>query len=188
MAYSVLGFPEDGPTISLDWEQFSYAGKFEMSATGKAVLEDEEVLAAAAFNADREQPDRAWIRYLTVREDRQGEGLGTRLARLVTGTLLENGYERVRIGVNNPIAYRALYKAGFYFTGRETGIAELILDYPGPRDPPSYRAGLSRFAERDLPEPHAERVEAWLEDGTPPSVLSDIPLPTPGERSDDGAG
>ena len=187
MEYSVLGFPADGPTLSLDWERFSYAGKFQMSSTGKAVLEEDEVLAAAAFNADRDQPDRAWIRYLTVRQDRQGEGLGSELVRRVTRTLLERGYEQVSIAVNNPIAYRALYRAGFHFTGRETGIAELVLTYPGPQAPATYRAGLSRFAARDLPDPHATLVEQWLQAGTPPPLVDDIPLPGDGKEAGNGA-
>ena len=187
MEYSVLGTAADAPTVSLDWERFSYAGKFQMSSTGKAVLEEGEVLAAAAFNADREQSDRAWIRYLTVREDRRGEGLGARLARHVTRTLLDRGFETVSIAVNNPVAYRALYKAGFHFTGQETGIAELVLSYPGPRDPATYRAGLATFGERELPEPHASLVEDWLQDGTPPSTVDDIPLPGDGKEASNGA-
>ncbi len=183
----MLGLPADGPTLSLDWERFSYAGKFQMSSTGKAVIEEDAVLAAAAFNADRDQPDRAWIRYLTVRQDRQGEGLGARLARRVTRTLLEGDFEQVSIAVNNPIAYRALYKAGFHFTGRETGIAELVLAYPGPRDPATYRAGLSRFADRELPDPHESLVEQWLQAGTPPPVVDDIPLPGDGKEAGNGA-
>jgi len=187
MEYSVLGFAADGPTLSLDWERFSYAGKFQMSSTGKAVLADDGVLAAAAFSADREQPERAWIRYLTVRKDHQGGGLGARLARQVTRTLLERGYTQVSIAVNNPIAYRALYKAGFHFTGRETGIAELVLSYPGPRDPATYRAGLTRFAKRELPEPHVSLVEKWLQAGTPPAPVDDIPLPGAGKGAGNGA-
>jgi GNAT superfamily N-acetyltransferase len=187
MEYSVLGTAAEGPTVSLDWEQFSYAGKFQMGSTGKAVLEADEILAAAAFNGDREQPERAWIRYLTVRDDRQGEGLGPRLARQVTHTLLDRGFETVSIAVNNPVAYRALYKAGFHFTGRETGIAELVLSFPGPRDPASYRAGLTVFAERELPEPHASLVEDWLQDGTPPATVDDIPLPGDGKGTSNGA-
>ncbi len=187
MEYEVLGFPPDGPALTLDWRTFSYAGKFEMTNTGKAVLRDEgEIVAAAAFNSDREHPDRGWIRYLTVKTDRQGEGLGPHLAKKVTETLLDQSHDRVTIAVNNPIAYRALYKAGYQFTGRETGIAELVLEFPRPIDPVTYRAGLELFAERDLPDRETNLVEAWLEEGTPPVPLNGTPLAPSVEREGNG--
>ncbi|MUV90296.1 GNAT family N-acetyltransferase, partial [Halapricum sp. CBA1109] len=49
MEYALLGWADDGPTLRLDHERFAYAGKFVMSATGKAVARaDGDVLAAAA--------------------------------------------------------------------------------------------------------------------------------------------
>ncbi|MFB6110619.1 MAG: GNAT family N-acetyltransferase [Halodesulfurarchaeum sp.] len=175
MEFQVLGFPPDGPTLDLDWRSFSYAGKFGMGTTGKAVLRDGEIVAAAAFNADREDEARSWIRYLSVREDRQGEGLGPTLARSVVETLRERGYATVRIAVNNPIAYRALYRAGFRFTGEETGLAELVLEFPGDGYEGTYMDGLDRFAERDLPPEHAELLAEWRADGTPPEPVNGIP-------------
>lgn len=187
MEYEVLGFPPDGQSLSLDWQAFSYAGKFEMTNTGKAVLRSNGgVVAAAAFNADREEADRAWIRYITVKQDRQGEGLGPELARKLTGTLLDRDFERVAIAVNNPIAYRALYKAGYHFTGRETGIAELVLEVPGEQTPSSYRAGLAVFAERDLPEREQALLEGWLEDGHLPPTANNIPFAPRPEPEHDG--
>ncbi|MFW5900280.1 MAG: GNAT family N-acetyltransferase [Halodesulfurarchaeum sp.] len=187
MQYVVLGMPADGPTLTLDWHAFSYAGKFEMSSTGKALLCDaHRIVAAAAFNEDRETSSKAWIRYLTVRSDEQGNGYGPRLATNVTETLLEDGYERVAIAVNNPRAYQALYKAGFHFTGRETGIAELVLEHPGQREPESYRAGLRRFVERDRPVQNKQQLISWLEDGTPPETVNGIPMAPSDEASDDG--
>jgi GNAT superfamily N-acetyltransferase len=166
---------ETGPTLRLDWRRFSYAGKFVMSNTGKAVLRegssgdgefDESVLAAVAFNADRTDAATLWLRYVTVRRDRRGEGLGPRLCEAVAERAAARGYERVRIAVNNPFAYEALYKAGFGFTGRETGIAELILERPPPGDvdrEQRYRAGLDTFRERDRSDAErrflAERCE-----------------------------
>ncbi|MFB6086274.1 MAG: GNAT family N-acetyltransferase [Halodesulfurarchaeum sp.] len=187
MEYEVLGFPPDGPSLTLDWRAFSYAGKFEMTNTGKAILKsDGEIVAAAAFNADREESDRAWIRYITVREGRRGEELGPELASKVTETLFDRDFERISIAVNNPIAYRALYKAGFHFTGRETGIAELVLEAPGTRDPAIYRAGLARFVDRDLPERERGLLATWLESGTPPPTLNGIPFAPSDEPEDDG--
>jgi len=171
--YAVLGGPGDGPTLRLDWESFSYAGKFVMSNTGKAIAfegeplaerddddwppaarsgEDpvEDVVAAVSFNADRTNDATAWLRYVTVRDDRRGDGVGASLCAFAADRLLGDGYERVRIAVNNPFAYEALHKAGFGFTGEETGIAELVLERPCDERAERYQAGLDRYRERDL--------------------------------------
>ncbi len=161
----MLGWPEDGPQLRLDHRTFSYAGKFVMSNTGKAVArgdgserasgrtdgaeEYDDPVAAIAFNEDRTDPGTAWLRYVTVRDDRRGEGVGARLARFATARLREQGYDRVRIAVNNPFAFHALYKAGFGFTGERTGIAELVLARPGDRSAERYRSGLDEFRERE---------------------------------------
>lgn len=179
MEFAVLGWPPDGPTLRLDWQRFSYAGKFVMSSTGKAVVRDPDrasgdgefatdVLAAVAFNADRTDPDALWLRYVTVREDCRGEGLGPRLCAVVADHATDRGYDRVRIAVNNPYSYEALYKAGFGYTGRETGLAELVLERPGDRSLARYRAGLDRFRERDLSDAEREFVET--RDGVPATV------------------
>jgi GNAT superfamily N-acetyltransferase len=158
---------ETGPTIRLDWRRFSYAGKFVMSNTGKAVLRegrsengevDQSIIAAVAFNEDRTDPTTLWLRYITVREDRRGEGLGPVLCETVAERAEARGYGRVRIAVNNPFAYEALYKAGFGFTGRETGLAELVLERPSPSSVDRtrrYCEGLDRFRDRASSE--AER-------------------------------
>jgi GNAT superfamily N-acetyltransferase len=158
----LLGWPPDGPTLRLDYRRFSYAGKFVMSTTGKAVVRaerptdefDESVLAAVAFNEDRTEESALWLRYVTVRADRRGEGLGPALCAFVAERAGDRGYERARIAVNNPFAYEALYRAGFSFTGEETGIAELLLERPtaepAERSKRSYQAGLDRYREREL--------------------------------------
>jgi len=128
----LLGWPPDGPTLSLDHERFAYAGKFVMSATGKAVAREDGTVGAVAFSADRTDETCLRLRYVTVRDDRRGEGIGPRLLRFVSERAREHGYESVRIAVNNPFAYEACSRAGFAFTGQETGLAELVLDYrPG---------------------------------------------------------
>ena len=45
MEVVVIGWPPNGPTLRLDYRRFSYAGKFVMSNTGKAVVReaDEEI-------------------------------------------------------------------------------------------------------------------------------------------------
>ena len=151
MERELLGWPEDGRTLSLPHEQFSYAGKFVMSNTGKAVVRsaDDDVLAAASFDEDRTDPAVLRIRYLTVRSDRRGERIGPRLAAFVADRARERGYERVKIAVNNPFAYQALYRAGFAYTGSRTGIAELVLERPGDRSEERYRRGLDAFRERE---------------------------------------
>lgn len=168
MEYELLGWAEDGPTLRLDYEQFSYAGKFVMSSTGKAVARDEGVVAAAAFDEDRTDAGTLRIRYVTVARDRQGEGIGPLLLRFVRERAVQRGYDRLVIAVNNPIAYEAASKAGFAFTGEETGVAELVLAWPGERST-QYVEGLSIFEKRDLPEPQRAAIDSL--DDTPPPVV-----------------
>ena len=168
MEYAVCGWPAEGPTLELDWRRFSYAGKFVMSNTGKAVArENGEIVAAVAFNEDRTDSQALWLRYITVREDRRGEGIGARLAAFVTERALARGYERLRIAVNNPFAYEALYKAGFGYTGRETGLAELVLERPAERSREAYQAGLDVYRERDLSETEREFLDSRSGAGPP---------------------
>jgi GNAT superfamily N-acetyltransferase len=157
MEFECLGSEADGPTLRLDHEQFAYAGKFVMSNTGKTVVrEDGDLLGAVAFNEDSAEPETVHLRYVTVREDRRGEGIGPRLLRFTADQL--GAYERVVIAVNNPIAYEACYRAGFVYTGEQTGIAELRMVYdPGSRDVAGYCEGFTIYRERDLP-PEQEAV------------------------------
>jgi GNAT superfamily N-acetyltransferase len=175
--FELLGWPADGPTLDLDHEQFAYAGKFVMSSTGKTVARNAgEVVAAVAFNADRTDDTTCWLRYVTVRADRRGEGIGPRLLAFTRDAVVDRGFEACKIAVNNPYAYDACYRAGFAFTGEETGIAELVLRWP-PQDREAgsghdsddggeadaqadaddgvaarYRAGLERFTAREHPD------------------------------------
>ena len=150
MEYVWLGDAQAGPTIRLDHRVFSYAGKFVMSTTGKAIIEvDGDVVAAISFNDDRTDPSQAWLRYLTVHRSHRGEGYGPRLAGAVSQRLLADRYERVLIAVNNPFAYEALYRAGFGYTGRETGIAELVLARPSDRSTEQYQDGYAKFSSRE---------------------------------------
>jgi GNAT superfamily N-acetyltransferase len=166
--FAVLGDPDEGPTFRLDWERFAYAGKFVMSNTGKAVAfegaplaerdnwppdareaKTEDVVGAVSFNEDRTDDAVAWLRYVTVRGDRRGDGVGARLCAFAADHLLAD-YDRVQIAVNNPFAYEALHKAGFGFTGEETGIAELVLARPSADREARYQDGLDVYRERDL--------------------------------------
>lgn len=179
----VLGWPPDGPRLQLDYRRFSYAGKFVMTNTGKAVVREEsqstddeledDVLAAAAFNEDRTDDGTLWIRYVTVRDDRRGDGLGSRLCAFVVDRAAARGYDCVRIAVNNPFAYEALYRAGFAYTGETTGIAELILERPAEepasRTAEMYKTGLDVFRERDLSENERQFLER-RRDQEPPEV------------------
>jgi len=76
----------------------------------------------------------------------------------------------VSIGVNNPFSYQAAYRAGFCFSGAESGMAELDLIWPGDRSTERYQAGLDLFRERDL-SPEEESFLASKADTDPPSVL-----------------
>jgi GNAT superfamily N-acetyltransferase len=175
MDFDLLGWPPDGPALDLDHETFAYAGKFVMTATGKAVAREDDVVAAASFSEDRTDPDCLRIRYVTVRNDRRGETTGPRLLRFVAERARSHGYAGVRIAANNPFAYEACYRAGFVFTGTETGLAELVLDYrpDAVPDPDLYRDGFDRYRARDL----SAAEESFL-DGrrgvSPPPV---VPVP-----------
>lgn len=182
MEFALLGWPPAGPTLRLDYRRFAYAGKFVLGSTGKAVVRDGErgtgeyddhVLAAASFSPDRTDADRLVVRYVTVRDDRQGEGLGARLLAFVADRAADR-YDRVRIAVNNPAAYVAAHRAGFAFTGRETGLAELVCerpaDRPAPSDADAYRSGLDRYRERGLAPDAVARLDEKVAAG-PPSVV-----------------
>ncbi|WP_135826595.1 GNAT family N-acetyltransferase [Halorussus ruber] len=219
MEYAVAGWPEGDPRLRLDYREFSYAGKFVMSNTGKAVardsdaggdgqrggggqsegsrqsrgggrndqseesettapdrdwLEDDRIVAAVAFNEDRTDPETAWLRYVTVRRDRRGAGLGARLSRFAAARLRERGYETVKIAVNNPFAYHALYKAGFGYTGEETGLAELVLARPGDRSPDRYQSGLDAYRARDGLASEEQSFLSAKAGSDPPDV---VPVP-----------
>lgn len=169
MEYRLLGWPSDGPTLELDYREFRYAGKFVVSSTGKLVAEDDgTVVGATTFDEDRTDASILRIRYVTVRDDRRGEGVGTDLLDQTRAAARDRGYETVRIAVNNPFAYEAAYRAGFGFTGDSTGIAELVLDAPRP-DTDRYHEGLSTFANRDVDISTEEQrfIERKLDDGPP---------------------
>ncbi|WP_435333331.1 GNAT family N-acetyltransferase [Haloarchaeobius sp. TZWWS8] len=120
---------------------------------------DDTVLAAVAFNEDRTDSDTLWLRYVTVRDDHRGEGLGPRLVEFVVDRARGRGYGRIQIAVNNPYSYEALYRAGFGYTGEQTGLAELVLACPPPAasDPERYRDGLLAYRESDHDLSQAER-------------------------------
>ncbi len=172
MKVRIVGDPDGGPPIDLDHTRFSYAGKFVMSSYGKALAtEGETVVGAVAFNRDRTDGSTVWFRFLTVRSDRQGEGIGARLAADTAERLLDTGIDEIRIAVNNPFAYEACYKAGFGYVGTETGLVELVLAIPDDRSTDRYREGLRAFLDRDT---QTEAAHAFVEeriDAEPPAVL-----------------
>lgn len=175
MRYELL---DEGPesTLSLDHEQFAYAGKFVMPGPKALAREQETIVGAVAFSEDYASDTAVRLRYVTVREDRRGEGVGPRLLRFTASRLTET-YDEVLIAANNPIAYQACYRAGFAFTGEETGIAEVLLRYqPDERPTAAYQAGLDVFRTRDLPESHQSILDRHA-DGEPPSLVADPRTP-----------
>jgi len=157
----VRDWPPAGAALALDHERFVYGGKFNTGRTAKAVArEDGAVVGAVAFNEDRTDDSTLRFRYVTVREDRRAEGIGPRLLAFAAERALDHGYDRVGIAVNNPYAYEACYRAGFAYTGEETGMAELYMLYPPVDDSPArYREGYRTLADRDLPADQAAFVE-----------------------------
>lgn len=189
MAFRLLGWPEDSPALDLDHERFAYAGNYRTGRTGIAVvlenaaeqpshagqhLDTDEILAATSFDEDHAAEGALRIRYVSVREDRRGEGIGPELLAFVVERAIDRGFDRVRIGVNNPIAYQASYRAGFEFTGEESGMRELVLEAPPPSDRSTerYREGLDLFAKRELPAEQCAVVERNRE-GWPPERIGD---------------
>jgi GNAT superfamily N-acetyltransferase len=173
--FEIDGWEADEPTLELDHREFAYAGKFVVSNTGKAVArENKAILGAVAFSRDYSDETAVRLRYVTVRDDRRGEGIGARLLRFCADRL-EDRYETVGIAVNNPVAYRACYRAGFHSTGEQTGIAELELVYDPDRDRDRsrYEMGLDVFESRDLPDAQRTCLDSSRASG-PPTVV-DVP-------------
>jgi GNAT superfamily N-acetyltransferase len=198
MEFAVVGWhddPDGGPRLRLDYRAFAYAGKFVTSSTGTAVardaadpweldagadgpsqIGDPTVVGAVAFNEDRTDAETLWLRYVTVRADRRGAGIGPRLVAFVCDRARDRGYARCRIAVNNVFSYEALSKAGFGYAGRETGLAEVVLDRhlgeDEPVDADRYRRGLGVFRERDLSAAEEAFLGRQAETGPPPLIES----------------
>ena len=170
MEFEIIGWPEDDVSLELDYRVFPYAGKFVMTSTGKAVIRDTPtIIAALSFNEDRTDGERLWIRYWTVQRGYQGEGHGATLCQAFRQHATAAGYEDIRVAVNNPFAYEAAYRAGFGYTGEETGIAELILSTTSPRTTRLYHDGLARFQGREgIDEDYVSRKQQ----ATPPPIVT----------------
>jgi GNAT superfamily N-acetyltransferase len=153
-------------TLELDADEFAYAGKFRVSSR-KAVTRDEDgIVAALSFSPDRADSDAVRVRYITVREDRRGEGMGSALLDFAAERLLES-YDRVRISVNNPYSYAAARKADFGWTGDETGLAELVMERPRPcegDEDARHVEALRAFEERDHSDEEDEFVRRKLDE------------------------
>jgi len=201
MEYALVCRPGEGATLRLDYRAFAYAGKFVVGAPGKSVIRtpdggpaapdwtpdeplpetvtpdafEADVIAAVSFSPDRTDPDCCRLRYVTVHAARRGEGIGPRLIDETVADLAADGFDRVKIAVNNPFAYEACHKCGFGYTGKRTGLAELELERPAAMpahvDPRRYREGMATFRETDGELSRAERrfVAERVERG-PPAV------------------
>jgi len=158
--HEIVGWSD--AALELDENEFAYAGKFRVPG-GKAVTRDEvDVVAALSFSQDRADDEAVRVRYITVRSDLRGEGIGSKLLEYAADRLLER-YEAVRISVNNPFSYGAARKAGFGWTGEETGIAELVMESLCEEDD-RHEEALRVFAERDLSDDEKEFVRRKLDE------------------------
>ena len=211
MDFAVLGWED--VAFRLDHRQFAYAGKFVVPSGKAAVLAPDAppietqpapregyacgIVAAVSFSADRTDAATLWVRYITVRSDRRGEGIGPRLLCFLADRAPTREYERVQIAVNNPFAFEAAYKAGFAYTGASTGLAELVCRRPaGPlervgddeangdndeaptdladdRSGSAYREGLDVYRQRDLSLEERRFCERVRERGPP--LIVDAP-------------
>ena len=153
--------------LELDEDEFAYAGKFRVPSRKAVTRSDdgESIVAALSFSRDRADDEAVRVRYVTVREDRRGEGVGTSLLDFAAERLLEE-HGAVRISVNNPFSYTAARKAGFGWTGEVVGLAELVMERPCSEDEDDGRHGdaLRLFAERDLSEEEDEFVRRKLDE------------------------
>lgn len=202
MEFALLGWPDSAPRLRLDYRRFSYAGKFVTSNTGIAVIRAgddtpqsdsqldplpdgvdaadfaDDILAAVSFSPDRTDETTLVIRYLTVRNDLRGSGreLGPKLAVFLTAKAADCSYDRMRIAVNNAFSFHALYKAGFAYTGQQTGLAELVLtrpvDEPAAATPATYQRGLELFRERDGLSAVEREFLTNRVDAEPPELIS----------------
>ena len=175
--------PDTGVTAALD-PTATPTAELDLSEAGPPPAEPpadrdwteppDPVVAAVACNADRTEPSTVWLRYVTVRRDRRGEGVAPRLARFTAARAADAGFDTARIAVNNVFSYHALWKAGFVDTGRETGLAERVLERPtdaaAEGDDEQYRAGLRSFADRDLTDEEASFLAGKVEAGPPETV------------------
>lgn len=139
----------------------------------------DDVLAAISFSPDRTDESTLKIRYLTVRSDLRGGGrqLGPKLVAFLTRQAAGR-YDRLEIAVNNVFSYHAVYKAGFGYTDRKTGLAELILeraaDKPADTGQARYQHGLDAFRARaGLSDAETDFLAAHG-DCSPPALLAAV--------------
>jgi hypothetical protein len=154
---------EEAPPLELPAAQFAYAGQYRMRRYGKAVLthrpdrptQAAEIIAAVTTDRHRRHRDRLVVRRVDVRRDARGQGWGPALLQAVLPAAAAADFHTAQINVNNPFAYIAVSKAGFVWTGRTTGLAELIMIRPTDRPctPTHGRfiAGLSLYRRRLSP-------------------------------------
>lgn len=172
ITYRWLGWADSAPALELPHETFAYAGKFRLPYTGKAVAREqtETLVGAAAFDEDRGVADALRIRYITVRESHRGQRIGPKLAALVISRAQTRGYTRVRVAVNNPAAYEAMYRAGLGYTGERRNLGELVLETEQGLTDEDYKTGLEEFAERSCPDQHRRIINRGQKRGQPDRV------------------
>ena len=145
----------------LDHEEFSYAGKFRLP-TNKVVARECDGDIVGVLSYDEERGSEATrIRYLSVRSDRQQQGVAADLVEEATDRLLDD-YPAVRISVNNPYAYGAVHRAGFGYTGDTGPQQEVVMQRP--HETGRYEEGLRKLLEADLSGEQRRYVERKLGD------------------------
>ena len=174
---------DDAPAVESDDEPAADTATESVASLPDGVEASDfadDILAAITFSPDRTDRSTLKIRYLTVRDDLRGDGqqLGPRLVAFLTTRAAAAGYDRIAIAVNNAFSYHALYKAGFTYTDRKTGLAELVLDRPigepAVGSQSCYQRGLDVFREREGLSTAETEFLGDHSDAAPPGLLSAV--------------
>lgn len=157
--------PGDDPDVELDHGRFPYAGKLTTRDVGLILGRDRgEVVAAASYSIDRTDEDRCVIRYIAVRRDRQGEGLGTELLAATPGILFDRRFDSIKMAARSPYALVAAVRAGFCVIEERAPDGSPFVSYPPTTASGSLESGFTALQKLSLTADHREYIADRLTD------------------------